>query len=725
MPRRAVFLLAALLAVSAPTRAQKPAPAAPVQPAGLVKMLSDGLTGRAVMGAGVGYAGPKAAYDPADLKKAETLLDKCQVIAAAASKGDSAIIPFQVGKAYVLAPETREDVVTDFSGTTALETMSPFAIVADVLTGLTDAQLKQLGSEAGVGVADLSPAAQAELAYMFAPPLKMPDGTLQREALDWSQVRLRGRVGARNAVVPGPNGYEATFADDRGNSGGIAPTRRFAAPFGVGAPALREVPNTFRPSDLTGAAFPQPFGAGGVLRVEDAAARVAKVTGLRLRVARAYRDVPFFVGSSAVSCGEVLDGLRLALQGAWRRMGGTYILAWDVRGIGALEQIVAENARTPVILEAKAKSMDRDFSSRWLDILAALPPDPDDPLALTRDQKDALFNARDEGARLPFSKMTPAQQKYLVTRAGDEGFFLPPDGEGPRRRRPLTLEEIQTAYIKPDARVTLEMQLPGKGWLPVQSPPPWGWLLTPTDYLVRRSQIARPPERATPSPTPPPAEDALTVSSDIRAVMVPVLTPGILDDTAKTMKRHGFNTLVYPALADGYTTFPNPAFPLDPKLKGQDGWAMAESSAKAAGLRMVGYVSALASRGANDKAHWLEDHPEWIDRDIAGRTRLQWVAEHPAWPPGYIPGAVYAGLTDAFDFVRPSEPRVAAKLDALMEALMRRAPSGVLLVDWKPSASVDSSHAGADPPALGYAMPERLEAIRRTGDDLVDELGGP
>ena len=80
MPRRAVFLLAALLAL--PARA-----AAPVQPAGLVKMLSEGLTGRAVMGAGVGYAGPKAASDPAALKQADSLLDKCQVIAAAASIG--------------------------------------------------------------------------------------------------------------------------------------------------------------------------------------------------------------------------------------------------------------------------------------------------------------------------------------------------------------------------------------------------------------------------------------------------------------------------------------------------------------------------------------------------------------------------------------------------------------------------------------------------------------
>ena len=73
MHPRLVPLCAAVL-LFAPAHAATPAPA--VRPTGLVKMLADVFSGRAVMGAGVGYAGPDATFDAEDLKRADTLLSK-------------------------------------------------------------------------------------------------------------------------------------------------------------------------------------------------------------------------------------------------------------------------------------------------------------------------------------------------------------------------------------------------------------------------------------------------------------------------------------------------------------------------------------------------------------------------------------------------------------------------------------------------------------------------
>jgi hypothetical protein len=164
-------------------------------------MLAGAMDGQKVMGAGVGYAGPDAAFDAAALKKADSLLDRLQVIAAAASKGPDAIIPFKVGTAYMLAPETRDEVVTDFSHISPYAAMSSTTVMDFALTSLTEAQIRLLGSDAGVAVADISPDARATLAYLFRPPLRMPHGTGQSDPLDWARVRLRARLRANGVAL--------------------------------------------------------------------------------------------------------------------------------------------------------------------------------------------------------------------------------------------------------------------------------------------------------------------------------------------------------------------------------------------------------------------------------------------------------------------------------------------------------------------------------------------
>jgi hypothetical protein len=195
-----------------------------------------------------------------------------------------------------------------------------------------------------------------------------------------------------------------------------------------------------------------------------------------------------------------------------------------------------------------------------------------------------------------------------------------------------------------------------------------------------------------------------------RGLIVPVLSPARVNELAEDMKRHGFNLLFYPALFDGCGTVPGKIFPLHPALRGADGLKAALAAMKAAGVRVVPYISVLTWQTAGDTAHWLTKHPEWIDVDIAGRTRLAWLKDRfPA-----------KGLehSAAGNVVRTNDPAVAAKLrDFLSELATHLGAEAVAFADWNPSYAI-----GVDAlvPPVGYAAPERLAEVLAGRDDPVD-----
>jgi hypothetical protein len=492
--------------------------------------------------------------------------------------------------------------------------------------------------------------------------------------------------------------------------------------FGVKLPALRSAPNTLKPSDLSGKGIERPIGISGVLSAADVVRRIGAVCGLRLHAAPVYRTVPVFLGSPAITCGEALDGLCLALQGAWRRVGDDYVLAWDVRGIGALQQVVGENANADPIWEAKERRDRMARAPAWLTLAADVPSDPDDPLALTPKQREGLLGPDRPGDAIPFSDMTPAQQAYLLGRVETEKARTLPRDVGAFDPHTMfvpvtiTADEVQTAVLAGGAHLAVSLKLPERGWVPVQDAGFGGIDSDRLDDAYNAAHKSGPPVEESFGPVVDAAPGSLEMRAPLRGLMVPVLTPGVLTEVTENMRRHGLNVLFYPALEHGYATFPNAAFPLDPALKGRNGWAMAAASAKAAGLPMIGTISVLDWSPVARADAWAAKHRDWLDVDITGRTRAEWTAQFPGRPIGAL-----LRLTDGHDFVRPLEPAVVSRLETLMDALARQASaSGVALVDWKPAGADRRFLYEPDVPALGYAMPERIASVRETGSDPVD-----
>jgi hypothetical protein len=200
--------------------------------------------------------------------------------------------------------------------------------------------------------------------------------------------------------------------------------------------------------------------------------------------------------------------------------------------------------------------------------------------------------------------------------------------------------------------------------------------------------------------------------------MVPPLPPDLLTAVLAEMKRCGFKTVFYPALYDGYATFPTAAFPLSPDLNGTDGLARAAAAAKRNGIALVACVGTLSWRLPGDAKHWLDAHPDWLDRDVLGRTRLDWLASHPDFGLGFA-GEPFLRTLAARDSVRPSGPEVKSRLIRIVEALAHRPGiSGIAFADWKPA--VGAPFAARTVPPLGFATPDRVAMLQATGWDPVD-----
>jgi hypothetical protein len=202
------------------------------------------------------------------------------------------------------------------------------------------------------------------------------------------------------------------------------------------------------------------------------------------------------------------------------------------------------------------------------------------------------------------------------------------------------------------------------------------------------------------------------LNAPVRGLMVPVLGPARLTELAAEMARHGFNTLFYPVLYGGYATFPTDAFPLHPALRDANGWAAAVASMRDKGITVVGYLETLAWQTEGDNAHWLNNHPEWLDRDVLGRPRLSWIDGHAnagrgGWPP------VNA------NYVSPLVPGVEDRLTRFLGDFARQPDAtAVGFAGFRPPE--DASPYSLVPPPLGFTTQERLECFRATGSDRVD-----
>jgi hypothetical protein len=758
--------LAALTALAAPVgRAAAAAPTAP-KPAvateakdpdslvglgGLMLRLSQTMKGRAVIAVGEGTSHADTEWSEDELAHARTDLEKLQIISAKFSAADAPIIPFQVGKAYVLAPQTRIGVNPDLGSLSAFDVAGSDLLLADAITRLTPEQLAALGSDDGLAVASLDAGLQQSLARAFRPPLHIvaykartvkDDGGSERPAMsqdvvgeltepvDWTRARIRARLrmGGVSTSTDGTYGYlDSGFKPDlvfTRSSNGSRPWQDR----GVDLPIFPDVPNTFKPSDLLGAAFTQPLGLTGVRPVKEVVAGLAKVTGLTLSVWKPYQDMPVFLGSAAIPAGDVLDGLRLALTASWRKMGAGYYLAWDRMPLLAIQQAALESADAASRAVKKQRTeIGRDAS--WLDIANALPFEPDDPFGLTAAQRKQVFGATDaksgqSAAAIPFGEMTTEQQKTVRTLAATAEVYVSTPGQaGPSTNRPYTDADIRSAKLAASCTVNVSLQVPGRGWVTMES--------DGTGLTISAGQLRRIRQDSSPETAPDPLADApkevramledpqpVTLPSAVRGLVVPVLGAARLNTLADEMKRHDLNVLFYPAFYGGYATFPGTPFPVDTALRGDDGLAAAVAAMKPNNIRVVAYLNTLAWQNQDDPVHWLNNHPSWLDVDVLGRGRLQWLATHVAAAP-LLPGM---GAMPS-NFVRATEPQVGARLTGLLKALAaRKDVAAVCFAAVSPGDMPDFMGRGLSAPPLGFAMADRLAAFHKTGADPADAV---
>jgi hypothetical protein len=712
------FFVAApgLRAVAVERKPSPPAAPKAVSARGFMALLNRTMLGQPVVAIGFGFREPPDSDDPVPSKDA-SLLERLQAVAETVSNERNAMIPFQVGKAYVLAPDVME---TD----TGAKAQDAFGVMGEglrmnvALASLTAEDIQKLGSAEGVRIANLSPFTQRALASALRPPLQMPDGSIRREPLDFRNARLKGRLQLDGAAIPVWNGR--SYLKVRGAAvGEVKPLNMASQTRNISPPALESVPNRFKPSDLEGKKLTKPIGMQGVYRLEEVLKQAGQVSGLRIRAARMFRDVPVFVGSRAMTAGEVLDGIRLGVAGAFRHVGDGYILAWDRRGLGAVQQSVLESN----VFAGEADRMETASrnSGAWETLSTDLPFDEDDPLSPTPAQQQKLFDTKgnpffddlwashaspdDLALKIHYDEMTPRQQQALQESIGVKKIFTTSG------LRLVTAEDVQNCFLENSARVILKLSVTGQGWMPVYR---FGFGEFDGNRLAhhrasRRREMAAEQALKAAAEAPAPAPKPRAIPTKERGLMTPALGPGLLTDLAKQMHRHGLNILFYPALDNGYASFPSRVFPLAPSLRGKNGLTAAVAAMKAESIRVVPYISVLAwQRPPESAPHWISKHADWLERDVLGRTRLEWAATHPDEF-----GGPQRRILEGQGIVRAAEPIVVTKLKTLMtELLAQPGFDGVCLMDWNPA---DSSA-----PRLGFAMADRIAALTAGRDDPVD-----
>lgn len=689
------------------------------------------------------------AWEDRPVALANTLLGRiqnfCEAFTPKEKSDQPDMIPFGVRGTWVIAPATQLAINYDYRFVDPRTARSRTAAARDAVMGIPGAMLPSVGSDSGVPLVSLPAAVQESLLLALRPPFSVsqrlpndmqnpPDAPKPiqfSEELNPRSLRFRMRLRSAPPMLRSSTGasYSGTglpWPADTNPWLEIEPSVRTGS---FNLQAVLQVPNKYKQTDLDGAKLTQPLGIHGLQYVAAILQGVERVTGLKLHAKDSWESKLVYIGTDSVTCGEALDGLRLVFTGAWRKVGGLYFLSWDREGI-RYAQYRWSKAAGPVMDAVKSSEPDALNDERWETIARKTPFASDDPMRWSDEQRQALFGERTDGAKDPFAdrpsffypQMTPEQQEVVRTRVVRVPSNPPDAPDSVPSTRHLYPEELSRVALSESVTLEAEVDLPGAGWVRLDI----GYvrsmdasrLDSARSYRRVVAEIASHPKL---TPTyhfyvNPWGYSAYVPEATERVVMLPALAPDKMPAMAAKLKNLGLTTLVYPLLFNGYSTIPGLAFPLDPVLKGANGWSAAVKAARANGLHILGSVNVLEWRAYGRTGHWLDADPSWLDMDDAGRTRSQWFAGLGAASLDYRLEAAIGG-----DLIRVAMPEVQTRLEGLIDAAaMTAGADGIVFDKWDESPNVPAIWR-YEIPRLGFREPDREAVVLKLGMDPVDE----
>ena len=305
---------------------------------------------------------------------------------------------------------------------------SPLLLMLDLLS---DRQLQSLGSERGLGLADLTSDNQRAIFQKLIPsPLSYWKATSTGNGYhaggeattlapqEQASVRLRIRRRSTVAVLGAAEGARMRTSKDQGSLPygtpflALAETNRFQER-PSSSPSALKLPNRLKPSAL---ALDLPvlqasIALDGSTTVGELVARCQKATGIELHTDLAYRTLPVqlrVTPGTQVAASDVLKALCWSLQATLRQVDSAYLLVPDQEGqatkIARAERAQRESSR---LVGDEREARRARLAKR--DLASSFPFASDDLLG-----QDTALRQRVEGA-------TPRREGVLTYR----GLVLP------------------------------------------------------------------------------------------------------------------------------------------------------------------------------------------------------------------------------------------------------------------------------------------------------------
>lgn len=509
-------------------------------------------------------------------------------------------------------------------------------------------------------------------------------------------------------------------------------------------PAVPVYDPKMKPSDLSldAKALAIPIGISGVTTLQQTVDAAAAASKLPLAVDKRLGCIEAFVGDAKMTCADALRLLTYSFDGAWRRVGPTYLLTWD--RVGSLSAILESTTKEADMVkqvrgwraaEKEAETPDWEALAQKL-----LGPPPGFPLGPTPAQWKSLSTpmpdvpdqegtnssaAMDDAFRFEFDKLDPAQQDLLTTALANRN--TRPTSDPPNAPfSPATLRKIR---LNPPSLMAY-LDIPGVGAINI-SRATLAIIALDSESLATSAGVRQQFDKAE-DERKKAAAAPIKLNYTTKAIAPPPLSAAEWPRLLAQMKRKGLDTVYVPVLWNGQTIFPSDHFPPLAVCKGDNLLAKVLALAGARGIHVIAAIHELAWRLPSSDIHWLSGHAELVDVDADGRGRRDWGLQNPQTDDTLEEGssAGLARLLDpemASDFVRPDAPEVRARLLGLVRELKAyKGLTGVALARWTrlgPSgygmSSSDSVMSG-EAPELGYTLAERIAFLREQGVDPVD-----